>query len=51
MQTDIKNIQISEIIEQDTYKTTFLAYDKTKNKDCYLTIPNIPTSWTHSIEY
>jgi len=40
-----------EVLESDQYQITFIAYDEIKKCGCFLTFPNVQTSWIYSISY
>ncbi len=42
-------IYLSELLESDKYQS---VYSGTFNgKNCFITLPNVPTSWDYSINY
>jgi hypothetical protein len=51
MQTDIKNIEIVDFLDEDFCSVQYYAFDKIKKKNCVLTLAKVPTSWKYSVEY
>ena len=41
----------AKIVNSNNYSTTYIAYDKEKKENCFLTLPNVDTSWIYSVEY
>ena len=50
-QTSLEDITLLELWYSDIYHSDYQAYDNKKKCYCIITIPNKPTSWTHSITY
>ena len=43
--------KIIKLEENDGHISTFSCFDTLKNKYCYLSSPNSPSSWDYSINY
>ena len=50
-QTSLEYITLLEMEYSDMYQSDYQAYDNKKKCHCIVTVPNKPTSWTHSITY
>jgi hypothetical protein len=49
--TPLEKITQLDFLDEDFYQISYYAYDNLKKRNCILTFPKIPTSWTYDIDY
>lgn len=49
--TPLNKLSIADVVDSDKHQTIYEAYDQIKKCWCYVTIPNVKTSWDYSVTY
>lgn len=47
----MENFKIGSVLHKDIHSTIYEAFDRRKDCWCFLTIPNVDTSWNYSVDY
>ena len=47
----MENYILDDLISFDNYTSVYAGYDKKRKRNCFITLPNVETSWTFQITY